>query len=203
MGVKEWESAKDVIRKKLEQLARAVRGIPRGFLETAWRGRMGLSGTGYRPFEAQGKQKPCPNRRSVLYYLFTICQAINKSFGYWRLERKKFSLGSSICVGVLSCLYCVRSESQRLRRGLWMRTQGRLQPPSVAPPSPLKPEGAPPARERGKLRVQRREWRGERFWGAQEEQESGKIKVPTRETRVGAPKFVLGLIVRATRPSVV
>ena len=37
----------------------------------------------------QGKQKPCPNRRSQLYYFFTICQAINKSFGCWRLQGGK------------------------------------------------------------------------------------------------------------------
>ena len=44
MGVKGWGSAKDVIRKKLEQLPRAVRKVARRFFETARRGRMGLSG---------------------------------------------------------------------------------------------------------------------------------------------------------------
>src|SRR2546429_9083596 len=53
------------------------------------RGRMGLSGTGYRPSLAES-QKP-------LYYIFTVCQAINKSFGYWKLERKKFSANRPVC----------------------------------------------------------------------------------------------------------
>lgn len=37
MGVSGWGSAKDVIRKELEELPRAARKVARGFLETAWR----------------------------------------------------------------------------------------------------------------------------------------------------------------------
>ena len=32
-----------------------------------------------------------------LYYIWTICQEINKSFGYWKLERKKCAADRPVC----------------------------------------------------------------------------------------------------------
>lgn len=46
-----------------------------------------------------------PNQ-NALYQIIKICQAVNKSFGCWKLERKKFSVGPFVCQEVLSGLYC-------------------------------------------------------------------------------------------------
>lgn len=60
-----------------------------------------------RAYKGSRQRVRLPNHY-VLYQIIKICQAVNKSFGCWKLERKKFSAVLSACQEVVSSLYCAR-----------------------------------------------------------------------------------------------
>jgi len=59
-----------------------------------------LRGGGAWGLARQAIDRAVSESQKSLYYIFTICQAINKSFEYWRLERKKFSADRAVCGGL-------------------------------------------------------------------------------------------------------
>ena len=78
-------------------------------------------------------KRQCPNQKP-LYYILTICQYINKSFGYWRLERKEFSVGFSFFQELVSCfVLCAVGPRERSQNPHARRSRDAAEPNGNVP----------------------------------------------------------------------